>query len=145
MVFLFTLHLNPQPLCHGPQATTHNHHAALHKTHSVISPNYRPHPHLVMRTMTAARTSTLRWQQGRASTSTCCRCRCLTCSSSPRSEVGSNTGRRRGDRGIAAPWARPPTWCARAGAALAESDLEGVIVACRSMMAPWAIKRAERA
>ena len=145
MVYFFTLYVNPRPSNCGPQATTHNHHAALHKTHSVISPNYRPHPHLVMRTMTAARTSTLRWRQGRASTSTCCRCHRLTGGGGPRSEVGSNTGRRRGDRGIAMPWACPPTWCARAGAALAASDREGIITACRSMTAPWAIERAERA
>ena len=48
--------------------------------------------------------------------------------------------RRRGDRGIAAaataalaPWARPPTRCARAGAALAASDWESVIATCRYM------------
>ncbi len=31
------------------------------------------------------------------------------------------------------------------GAALAASDHEGVIATCRSMLAPWAIERAERA
>ena len=30
---------------------------ALHKTHSAISHNYQPHPHLVTRMMTAAQTS----------------------------------------------------------------------------------------
>ena len=66
------------------------------------------------------------------STSLCCRCRRPTSCGSLRSEGGSNTGRWRGDRGIAAattaalvPWARPPTRCARAGAALAASDREG--------------------
>jgi hypothetical protein len=44
-----------------------------------------------------------------------------------------------------APWAHPPTRCARVGAALAASDHEGVIATCRSMLAPWAIERAERA
>ena len=43
------------------------------------------------------------------------------------------------------PWAHPSTRCARAGAALAVSDREGVIAACRSMTVPWVIKRAERA
>jgi hypothetical protein len=50
----------------------------------------------------------------------------------PRAQGGSNTGRRRGERGIAAaataalaPWVRPPTRCARAGAVLAASDREG--------------------
>ena len=66
------------------------------------------------------------------STSPCCRCRRPTDGGGPRSEGGSNTGRRRGDQGIAAdttaalaPWASPPTRCARAGAALAASDREG--------------------
>ena len=56
--------------------------------------------------------------------------------------------RQRGDPGIAAaataalaPCAHPPTRCARAGAALAASDREGVIATCRSMTAPWAIDR----
>jgi hypothetical protein len=66
------------------------------------------------------------------SASPCCRCRRPTGGSGPRSKGGSNTGRRQGDQGIAAavtaalaPWARPPTRCARAGAAPAASDREG--------------------
>ena len=44
-----------------------------------------------------------------------------------------------------APWAHPPTMCARAGAALAALDREGVIATCRSMTVPWAMEREERA
>ena len=60
--------------------------------------------------------------------------------------------RRQGDQGIAAaamaalaPWARPPTRCALVGAAPTALDREGFIATCRSMTAPWAIKRVERA
>ena len=62
----------------------------------------------------------------------CCRFCHPTGGGGPRSEGGSNTSRRRGDRGIAAaktaalaPWARPPMRCVRAGAALIASDWEG--------------------
>ena len=44
-----------------------------------------------------------------------------------------------------AQWARPPTWGARAGAALDALEREGVHAACLFMTAPWAIERAERA
>ena len=44
-----------------------------------------------------------------------------------------------------APWACPLMRGALEGAAHAASDQEGVNATCRSMTAPWAIKRAERA
>jgi hypothetical protein len=52
---------------------------------------------------------------------------------------------RGGHDGGAGAMSPPPTRCARVGAALTASDQEGVIATCRSMMAPWAIERAERA
>ena len=83
-------------------------------------------------------------------------CPCLTLRHWPRTYrtgcLAVSVRCRRGDQGIAAaamaalaPWARPPTSCARVGAALAASDREGVIATCRSMTLPWAIKRVERA
>ena len=72
--------------------------------------------------------SSRRRRRGQASTPMCCRRRRPTGGGSPRSEGGSNAGRRRGDRCIAAALtaalaqlARLSTRGARAGAALAAS------------------------
>ena len=69
---------------------------------------------------------------GRPSTSPCCCPRCPTGGGGPRIKGGSTSGRRRGDRGIAAvvtaalaQWARILKRGACAGAALALSDREG--------------------
>ena len=88
--------------------------------------------------------------QGRATMLPCCTCCCLTGGGSPRSEGGSTAGCQRGTESLRRPaalaqWACPLTREARAGAALAASEREGVDTACWSMMTPWAIERVERA
>jgi len=62
--------------------------------------------------------------QGQTSTSLCCRRRRPTGGGGPRSEGGYTAGRRRVTV-VLSQWARIPTRGARAGAALAASDLEG--------------------
>jgi hypothetical protein len=133
-------------ITHNQQKTT--------TTHSTkTSQNHNPQP--------TRRTSTIPMDDGdyregwvssvvvaetQASMSPCCRCHCPTGGGDPRSKGGYNASPRRGDCGIAvavraalAQWARLPTRGAWAGAVVPE----GVDAACRSKMAPWAIKRAE--
>jgi hypothetical protein len=105
----------------------------------IVKPSFFPYPpcmathcthttekHITLPTHNTHHTLWRQRRQGQASTSTCWHCRRPTGVGGPRSEGGSNSGRRRGDRGIAAAvtaalaqLARLSTRGARAGSALA--------------------------
>ena len=107
----------------------------------IVKPSFFPYPpcmathcthttekHITLPTHNTHHTTRRRRCRGRASTSTCCHRRCPTGDGGPRSEGGSNAGRRKGDQGIAvavtaalAQFAHLLTRGARAGAELTAS------------------------